>query len=68
MTLRYNPQNNAVTTQAVSSSISAPSVLTESRPSTLRFTHEDWKRKVLRDMSTLDQNPDEASALSKRGF
>jgi len=33
-----------------------------------RFTLEDWKRKVLKDMSELDQNPEKASALSKRGF
>jgi len=32
------------------------------------FTYMDWKLKVLKDMSNLDQDPVQASALSKRGF
>ena len=33
-----------------------------------RFTHADWKRKVLENMSNLDRNPDLLSALRKRIF
>jgi hypothetical protein len=33
-----------------------------------RFTHEDWKRKVLQDMNDLDGNPGRVLALRKRIF
>lgn len=33
-----------------------------------RFTHVDWKRKVLRDMNNLDRDPGRVLALRKRIF
>ena len=40
----------------------------DSLPPKQRFTHEDWKREVLQEMSNMDWNSDEALALRKRGF
>lgn len=46
-------------------STSKPQASSEQAP---RFTHEDWKRKVLQVVNNLDRDPDRLAALRKRIF
>lgn len=58
-------QDTATPAQSPTPDTGHPQDMPQTEP---RFTHEDWKRKVLQDMNNLDRDLDRLAALRKRIF